>query len=661
MRFRVAPEVFERFPDACVGGVVAFDVHNSEPGPAVADALRAAEAEARERLGADDLKAHPFIARWREAYRAMGLNPNTYKGSVEALLARVLKGGTLPTLSLAVDLANAVSLRSLLPAGAHDLDRLTGDLQIRVAREGEPFHPIGGGPEETAAAGEIVYADDAEVRTRRWIWRQGDRAKVTPASVNIFFPIDGWLGLNEEDVREAARTLARHVQEQTGARTATLFVHAGNPEVELTAPENAGQAGQADGHGVGVAAMGQIPAREPDEWDEIDDLLTRGVVDVIVRADIEKRLRAGEKLRVKLGIDPTGPRLHLGRAVPLRKLRRFQELGHTVCLVIGDFTAQVGDVSGHTAARRHLTDVEIYQNMATYKEQIGRILDLDRVEWSYNSDWLGQLRLKDVIGLSHLFTVQQMLARENFSLRYAEGKPIGLHEFFYPLMQGYDSYALDADLELGGTDQLFNLMAGREVQRGFLRRPQDVMTMQMIWGLDGRQMSTSEGNTVLLDEPAVAMYGKIMSMGDEHIVTYFEAATGVPIGEVRALARELADGLNPIVAKKRLAYEITRLYHGDAGAADGQRYFEELHQGKGELDDEDWPEAAIAGVHPRQVGALFKEAGLVKSNSEARQMVTQGGLEIDGDKVADFAAVIVPRTGMKLRRGKNTLARLRIE
>ncbi len=394
--------------------------------------------------------------------------------------------------------------------------------------------------------------------------------------------------------------------------------------------------------------------------DEIDELLTRGVVDVIVRDDVEKRLRAGEKLRVKLGIDPTGPRLHIGRAVALRKLRQFQDLGHTICLVIGDFTAQIGDASDKDSARRLLSEREVYENMATYKNQIARILDVSKVEWSYNSDWLGQLRFKDVINLSLNFTVAQMLERENFSLRYAEGKPIGLHEFFYPMMQGYDSYALHADMELGGTDQLFNLMAGRTIQKSLGQRPQDIMVMSMIWGLDGRKMSTSEGNTILIDEPAVDMYGKVMSMGDEHIVSYFEAATDVPMQEIEEIRRELEGGANPMLAKKRLAYAITRLYHGDEGAREGQRFFEELHQGRGALSDEEWPEVAITGDEPRRVAALFLDAGLVDSNSDARRVAQQGGLEIDGQKVTDIAAIVQPRDGMKLRRGKVRLARLRI-
>jgi len=680
MLFRVSPDIFARFPDVFIAVVAADDVPNGAPVAAVEAELRMAEREAHERLTETgvDLQAHPFIARWRDAFRAAGINPNKYRSSVEALLTRVQKGSGLPALSPAVDLANVVSLRSWLPAGAHDVDALADTLEVRVASAGETFHPIGGSIPEAVEAGEIVYADARAVRTRRWIWRQGNGAKVTAASRRIFFPIDGWLGLNEEETREAAHELARLLQQHLGVRTEVAFVHKDNPEVRVL--ENRAAMGDtgavADSVAVDAAVVSPFTTRADVDngdvlpiaprgddrrfdGDEIDELLRRGVVDVIVRADLERRLRAGEKLRVKLGIDPTAPRLHIGRAVPLRKLRRFQELGHTVCLIIGDFTAQLGDASDKDATRRMLSEQEVYQNMASYKEQIGRILDAGKVEWSYNSDWLGQLRFKDVTDLAQLFTVARMLERENFRLRYEAGKPIGLQEFMYPLMQGYDSYAIEADVEVGGTDQLFNLMAGRDVQRHFGKRPQDILTFGMIWGLDGRKMSTSEGNTILIDEPPVDMYGKIMSMGDEQIIPYFEVATEVPWREIGELARELADGLNPMSAKKRLAYEITKLYHGEAGAAEGQQYFERLHQDKGALGDEEWPEAAIS-AEPRQVGALFKDAGLTKSNSEARQLIEQGGLEIDGRKVTDFTETVTPGAGMKLRRGKNKLARLRV-
>jgi len=392
--------------------------------------------------------------------------------------------------------------------------------------------------------------------------------------------------------------------------------------------------------------------------DPIDVLLTRAVVDVVVREDLEARLRRGERLRVKLGIDPTGPRLHIGRAVALRKLRHFQELGHTVCLVIGDFTARLGDASDKSATRVMLTAEQVHQNMTTYKEQIGLILYVDKVEWSYNNDWLGPLRFAEVIELASHFTVSQMLERETFSDRYSKGQPIGLHEFLYPLLQGYDSVALRCDLEVGGTDQLFNLHAGRTLQRAFHQRPQDLMTFTMVYGLDGRKMSTSWGNTVFIADPPAEQYGKIMSMSDDHILPYFEACTDVPVGDLDDIEADLArPGVNPMSHKKRLAWEIVALYHGAGPADEAQRGFERVVQGKERPDE--IPEVFVPEAPPRLVASFLVELGLAPSNSEARRLIEQGGVTLDDARYSDPRGTIVPRDGMIVRAGKRRYARVR--
>ncbi|MEP6774710.1 MAG: tyrosine--tRNA ligase, partial [Chloroflexota bacterium] len=296
-------------------------------------------------------------------------------------------------------------------------------------------------------------------------------------------------------------------------------------------------------------ARADVKLEEAERWEGINtsdavvqEILTRGVVDAVVREDLEKALRSGRKLRVKLGIDPTGPLLHIGRSVPLFKLRQYQQAGHQVVLIIGDGTALVGDASDKDSERPLLTYEQIEANMATYKEQVGKVLDLDKVEFRYNGDWLLKLGLKDIIRLASKFTVAQMIQRENFSDRWDAGKPIGLHEILYPLMQGFDSVAIESDVELGGTDQLFNLMAGRALQEDFNQPPQAVMTLQMIPGTDGRKMSTSWGNAVwILDEPR-DQFGKIMSMGDHIIPTYMEAVTTMPMEEVERIETGLEDG-----------------------------------------------------------------------------------------------------------------------
>jgi tyrosyl-tRNA synthetase len=391
----------------------------------------------------------------------------------------------------------------------------------------------------------------------------------------------------------------------------------------------------------------------------IEEVLTRAVVDVIVRDDLRKALKSGRKLRVKLGIDPTGPLLHIGRAVPLFMLRQFQRMGHQIVLIIGNGTGLIGDASDKDAERPLLTSEQIEKNMETYKEQVGRILDLSRVEFRYNGDWLLPLTFKDVIRLASRFTVAQMIQRENFSNRWDEGKPIGLHEIMYPLMQGFDSVAINADVEIGGTDQLFNLMAGRTLQEDFGQPPQNILTLNMIPGTDGRKMSTTWANAVwILDEPR-DQFGKIMSMGDHVIPTYLESITTMPMEKVRAVEKGLEQGtIHPMDAKKRLAWDIVRMFHGEAAADQARDDFERQFQQRG-LPSEIPTVAmqkALGGKADEQgqVGILdlLVNTGLAPNRKQAQRLVEQGGVSIDGERVTDREARVNPVEGMLLKVGR---------
>jgi tyrosyl-tRNA synthetase len=333
-------------------------------------------------------------------------------------------------------------------------------------------------------------------------------------------------------------------------------------------------------------ARADVVTEEAQMWGGVDtdenkiyELLNRAVVDVIVREELHKKLRSGRKLRVKLGIDPTGPHLHMGRTVPLFKLRQFQDMGHQIVLIIGDFTARVGDASDKDSMRPMLTDEQIERNMATYKQQIGKILDLSKVEFRFNSQWLAPLTFADVIRLASRFTVAQMIQRENFSDRWEQGKPIGLHELLYPIMQGFDSVAIEADVEIGGTDQLFNLLAGRTLQEDAGQPPQDIMTLKMIPGTDGRKMSTTWGNAIYIEDDPDDQFGKVMSMNDDVIVLWMEACTRMPWDEVKHIAQALERGsVHPMDAKKRLAWEIVKTYHGEDAANRAREDFERQFQ-----------------------------------------------------------------------------------
>jgi tyrosyl-tRNA synthetase len=684
MRFRIHDQVFERFPTVCIGLVAAWGVDNSRPNPVIEALLRAAEQDAFTALSGDPSLGGRAFGPWRTAFSALGISNSRFKGSVEALATRALKGSHVPLLSPAVNLANAASLRFLVPLGSHDLDRLQGDVVVGPAPAGFLFTPLGQTEPEEVDAGEFVYMDDHEVRTRRWIWRQNDCSKVTADSRNVLFPIDGWVGDNQDTVLAARDLLVKYLERELGARTAVYFLDREHREVTIAPHDTNREEVRRDGSGFFMAGKGFTERPEPaeerteqpteqtvappvvpaDRWghlaelDEIGTLLERGTESVVVRAELEARLRRGDKLRVKFGVDPTSPYMHLGHAVVLRKLRAFQRQGHTICLVIGDFTAQIGDASDRTAMRQMLSEATVYQNLATYRKQISRILDEDQVEWTYNADWLGPLRFKDIVGLAANFTVAQMLERENFTNRYAAGQPIGLQEFLYPLMQGYDSVALKADLELGGTDQLFNLLAGRTLQRAFGQSPQAVMTLTLLLGLDGLKMSKSQGNAVAVEEPAADMYGKLMSIPDQQILPYFELCTDVPLPEISAIATELAAGANPMQFKKRLAFEVTNLYHSAAQARKAQERFEKVVQGRAKPDD-----MAEVRLEPRaewRVLELLVTLGLAESNSEARRKAIEGAVWIDDTQVTDPASIIPVRDGMEVRVGKRNYRRVRL-
>lgn len=367
---------------------------------------------------------------------------------------------------------------------------------------------------------------------------------------------------------------------------------------------------------------------------KIKQLLSRGVEEIFVKEDFEKDLQSGRELRIKFGIDPTGPKIHLGRAIPIRKLREFQKLGHKIVLIIGDFTAQIGDASDKTEKRPMLTRAAIDENLKDYKSQIGKILDLDKVEFVYNNDWLSKLTFQDVTQLAECFTVQQMLARRNFKDRYDANVEISLREFLYPLMQGYDSYAVRADVEIGGFDQLFNLKAGRVIQDFFGMPKQNIMNLQMLEGIDGRKMSTSWGNIItVVDEPN-DMFGKIMSLRDELIIKYFRLCTDIDDETVSKYEDELKDNdNNPRDIKFILAEEIVKMYHNEKLASQAKQNFIEVFQNKGIPDN--IPE--IEGAEGDTFADLAMKAKQIESKVEWKRLVEDGAVSFEDEtKITNY-------------------------
>ncbi|MBX4211144.1 tyrosine--tRNA ligase [Candidatus Parcubacteria bacterium] len=357
---------------------------------------------------------------------------------------------------------------------------------------------------------------------------------------------------------------------------------------------------------------------------KITELLIRGVEDIFIRESLEKRLRDGAPLRIKLGIDPTGPAIHLGRAIPLRKLRAFQDLGHTAVLVVGDFTARIGDPSDKIAKRPMLSATDVKAHMKTYKKQLAKIIDITKAEVVYNSKWLSKLKFEEIAELAETFSVQQMTARRNFKDRIDRGEEISVREFLYPLMQGYDSVAINADVEIGGFDQLFNLKAGRVVQRHYKKPEQDVLTTQMLEGTDGQKMSTSQGNVIAITDAPDDMYGKIMSIRDELITKYFLLCTDTPESEIEKIKNELSSGANPRDIKLRLAEEIVRIYHGDSKAKRAAKNFIKTFAKGGIPDDV----TEVSVTNGTRLDDILLNNKLVESKSDFRRLLDGNAIEI---------------------------------
>ncbi len=409
----------------------------------------------------------------------------------------------------------------------------------------------------------------------------------------------------------------------------------------------------------------QVPS---EIWAEYEELLL-GSVDVLPEGALLDQLikarKEGRPLRVKLGVDPTAPDIHLGHTVVLRKLAQFQAFGHTAVLIIGDFTAKVGDPSGRSKARPRLSAEEIEANARTYVEQAAKVLDMDKVELTRNGDWLAPLRMDEVLRLTATTTVARMLERDDFAKRYAENEPISMLEFMYPLLQGYDSVAVRADIELGGTDQKFNLLMGRNIMEAYGLPPQSILTVPLLVGTDGEQkMSKSYGNYIGVSDPPQEMFGKVMSIPDHLIVPYFELLTGASVREVREVERRLEEGTyHPAQAKRDLAERLVTLYHGREAAAKARAEFDRIFKDKEQpeiVEERDLPAEAVKEGRvwlPR----LLTAVGLVASNSEARRLITQGGVRIDDEVVADADAELSPEKlrGAVLRVGKRKFLRLR--
>ena len=394
-------------------------------------------------------------------------------------------------------------------------------------------------------------------------------------------------------------------------------------------------------------------------------IFKRGVAEIITEAELLRLLDSGRILILKQGFDPSAPDIHLGHVVGLRKLRQFQELGHKVTLIVGDWTARIGDPSGQSATRPMLSANEIQRNAQTYMEQFFKVVDKDKTELRWQSEWFSEFSLDEVIKLTSKFTIAQLLAREDFNRRYSSGNPISLAEMLYPLLQGYDSVAIKADVEFGGIDQKFNCLVGRELQQSTGQPPQQIFLVPLLIGTDGKQkMSKSSKNYIGIAELPRDIYGKVMSIPDSLIVDYFELVTDVPEQEIAEFDEQLkTHSVNPMNLKKRLAHEIVRQFHGKQAADEAEKHFTQVFQ-KREMPNEIHTTVELRGTGTLRANAevwsditsLLSDAGLAKSRSEARRLLAQGAIEVDGEKVSTDKVIL--KDGSIIKVGKRGFVKM---
>lgn len=398
-------------------------------------------------------------------------------------------------------------------------------------------------------------------------------------------------------------------------------------------------------------------------------IIKRGTEEIISEEELIKKIEKSRKekrpLRVKQGFDPNAPDIHLGHTVGLRKMRQFQDLGHDIYFLIGDFTGMIGDPSGKSVTRKQLTEEEAKKNAETYKKQVFKILNPGKTKVVFNSHWLRKLSFSEVLKVCSKYTVARMLERDDFSTRYKEGKPIGIHEFMYPLMQGYDSVAIQADIELGGTDQKFNLLVGRDIQREYNQEPQVIITLPLLEGTDGvEKMSKSLNNYIGINEPSQEMYGKSMSVPDNLMIRYFELVTDVSLDEINKMKTGLENSnLHPRDVKKRLAREIVKLYHGQSAAIMAEKEFEKVFKNK--LYPEEIKKLEInkdvLKDGKRGIVNLVKDSGILGSTGEAIRMVRQGGVRVNGEKISDPHIDLTVKDGMIIKIGRLNFIKLVIK
>ncbi len=635
MFFHVDKKIANIGDGVYTGVVVAYGLDNNTVCLRSAELLKNEVKNVYESLKERDVKSIDALNVYRNAMEEMGINSSKFPCSIEAILTRIFKKGEFPSMTPVIDLSNYISIKYKVPVGVHDIDSLSGDLCVRLATLNDCESTENKDERDKLVEGEPVYVSGTSVRTRRWLWRQTQSGRINEKSTNFIFLIDGF-NSNKEDIDAACNELV--------ALLKSIF-NVDSEVGKVSSEETEFRFG--------------IMTEEEEYIENQIAIMLKGVAQHTAVSQIREKLNNARKqnrpLRVKLGLDPSAPDIHIGHSVVLRKIRQLQDMGHIAIIIIGDYTGMIGDPTGKSKTRRQLSREDVEKNANTYMEQIFKIIDRNMTEVYYNSDWLSKMTFGDVIELASKCTVARMLERDDFNNRYTRHLPLSIHEFFYPLMQAYDSVAVRADIELGGTDQTFNILLGRNIQKDYGQDPQLTLFMPLLEGIDGvEKMSKSLGNYIGISEPAEIIFEKVMKIPDVLIIKYFNLCTDVHPNEIIRFQSMLENGTNPRDVKMLLAHEITELYAGQDAANYAMEHFKDVYQlNKMPKDAPVLEIFSSEGIcDGEQIVATLVQGGYYKSKGEVRRVFAQGGAQLDGEKVKDVKTIKIKEGTAELKMGK---------
>ena len=615
MKVLLSDSIVEKFSNINVGVISVENIDNSICSDKFEKLLATEIEKVKDEDENDDFNLYNLV------YQNLGLNLKKYMSSAEAIYTRVKSGKEIPFINPLVDLCNYISLKYKIPVGVYDTEKLSGDLRLDYF--------------ESINHKEMGYFDDKINCTTNWNWRQNEVCRVDNDTKNIIILLDGFEE-NKAKIENALIEIQQIIEENYALNT---IIGSLNKDVmsmkisSFTAEE------------LEIENALKIILKGVQQHTEVGELRNKMIV----------AKKEGRKLRVKFGLDPSAPDLHLGHAVALRKINQLQKLGFEAVIIIGDFTGRIGDPTGKSKTRNELSEEQVRINAQTYAEQVFKVVDKSKTILRYNSEWLGKMTFEQVINLASKFTVARILERDDFKNRYNNQTPIGLHEFFYPLMQAYDSVEIKADIELGGLDQTFNVMLGRTLQKISGQEQQTVLMMPLLVGIDGKEkMSKSLGNYICIDEAADVMYEKILKIPDDLILNYYNLCTDIHPDEIKKIKIRLKNGENPRDIKMELAQEIISLYHGKESAIKAQDRFISIYQKGVATEDTEILYLEKESVSGNDLVDALMNSGIYKSKSEIRRLFSGNAISIDGVKVTkvDEALEVVEGSILKIGKGK---------